>query len=88
MVMVGGVYVIGSYSKQASKYYIGIMVRIDMRQTYTRTFFSSRLADGFCGLSRTLTAMAAATAKATDVKKPKTFCTRTKVECMMDAVLV
>lgn len=74
MVMVGGVYV--------------IMVRIDMRQTYTRTFFSSRLADGFCGLSRTLTAMAAATAKATDVKKPKTFCTRTKVECMMDAVLL
>lgn len=59
-----------------------------MRQTYTRTFFSSRLADGFCGLSRTLTAMAAATAKATDVKKPKTFCTRTRVECMMDAVLL
>lgn len=59
-----------------------------MRQTYTRTFFSSRLADGFCGLNRTLTAMAAATAKATDVKKPKTFCTRTRVECMMDAVLL
>ena len=28
--------------------------------------------------------MAAATAKATDVKKPKTFWTRTRLECMFD----
>jgi hypothetical protein len=34
-------------------------------------------------MSTTLTAIAAATANAADVKKPKTFCTRTKVECML-----
>lgn len=34
-------------------------------------------------MSSTLKAMAAATAKAADVKKPKTLCTRTTVECMI-----
>lgn len=51
--------------------------------TYTLTFLSSRLAEGDCGLSTTLIAMAAATAKATDVKKPKTFWIRTRLECIL-----
>lgn len=34
-------------------------------------------------MSSTLTAIAAATANAADVKKPKTLCTRTTVECMI-----
>lgn len=50
---------------------------------YTFTFLSSRLADGACGLRTTLIAMAAATAKATEVKKPKTFWTRTRLECIL-----
>jgi hypothetical protein len=38
----------------------------------TCTFLSSRLALGAWGMSRTLKAMAAATANAAEVKKPKT----------------
>jgi hypothetical protein len=34
-------------------------------------------------MSKTLKAMAAATANAAEVKKPKTLCTRTSVECMI-----
>jgi hypothetical protein len=34
-------------------------------------------------MNRTLNAMAAATANAAEVKKPKTLCTRTSVECMI-----
>ena len=36
----------------------------------------------------TLTAIAAATAKATEVKKPKTFWMRTRLECMVRVVLL
>lgn len=56
--------------------------------TYTFTFLSSRLAEGACGLRTTLTAIAAATAKATEVKKPKTFWIRTRLECMAGGCLV
>ena len=35
-------------------------------------------------MSSTLTAIAAATANAADVKKPKTVCTRTRDECMLE----
>lgn len=38
-------------------------------------------------MSRTLRAMAAATANAADVKKPKTVCTRTSVEYIFAGVL-
>ena len=51
--------------------------------TYTFTFFNSKLAVGVCGLSNTLTAMTAATVKATEVKKPKTFWMRTREECIV-----
>ena len=50
---------------------------------YTCTFLNSSFAEGVWGLRTTLTAIAAATAKATEVKKPKTFWTRTRVECML-----
>jgi hypothetical protein len=35
-------------------------------------------------MSRTLTAIAAATANAADVKNPKTVCTRTRDECILE----
>ena len=41
--------------------------------TNTCTFCSSNFADGVCGLKTTLKAMAAATAKTTEVKYPNTF---------------
>lgn len=41
------------------------------------------LALGFCGVMKLLSAITAATLKATVVKKPKTFCSRTRVECMI-----
>ena len=49
---------------------------------YTWTLLSSNVAEGVCGLSTTLQPMATAKAKTTDVKKPKTFCSRTSVECI------
>jgi hypothetical protein len=42
------------------------------------------LADGFCGEMKLLSAMTLATVKATVVKKPKTFCRRTSVECIVE----
>ena len=41
------------------------------------------LADGSCGEIRVLSAITVATVKATVVKNPKTFCSRTRVECML-----
>jgi hypothetical protein len=55
---------------------------IETEYTYTWTFCSFTLADGACGVTTTERAMIAATKKATVVKKPKTFCTRTRAECM------
>ena len=53
-------------------------------KTYTCTFRTSTLADGDCGKKRTERAIRPATLKATVVKKPKTFCTRTREECMLE----
>lgn len=41
------------------------------------------LALGLCGDMKLLSAITAATVKATVVKKPKTFCSRTSAECMI-----
>lgn len=41
------------------------------------------LAVGFCGEMKLLSAITVATVKATVVKKPKTFCSRTRAECML-----
>jgi hypothetical protein len=38
---------------------------------------------GDCGAMKLLSAITAATLKATVVKKPKTFCSRTSAECMI-----
>lgn len=51
--------------------------------TYTCTSFTVTLALGVRGAIRSEHAIRAATAKATVVKKPKTFCARTMVECIV-----
>jgi hypothetical protein len=38
---------------------------------------------GVCGDMKLLSAITVATVKATVVKKPKTFCSRTRAECMI-----
>ena len=53
-------------------------------KTYTCTFRTSTLADGDCGKKRTERAIRPATLKATVVKKLKTFCTRTREECILE----
>jgi hypothetical protein len=45
------------------------------------------LALGDCGVMKLLSAITAATLKATVVKKPKTFCSRTSAECMIVEVV-
>lgn len=50
--------------------------------TYTCTFRSSSDAEGDCGHTSTLSAMATPTANTTDVKKPKTFWMRMRLECI------
>ena len=51
--------------------------------TYTWTFCSCTVADGFWGVIKDESAITVATVKATVVKKPNTFCTRTRAECMV-----
>lgn len=51
-------------------------------RTYTCTFRISSFALGLCGLTRLESAISAPTEKATVVKKPKTFCSRTSEECI------
>jgi hypothetical protein len=52
-------------------------------QTYTWTSLTAMLALGVRGAIRSEHAIKAATAKATVVKNPKTFCARTMVECIL-----
>lgn len=52
-------------------------------ETYTCTFRKATLAVGVWGWMKVDSAMTAATEKATVVKKPKTFCIRTRVECIV-----
>jgi len=51
--------------------------------TYTCTFRSVMSAEGEVGKRKEEMATPAATAKAADVKKPKTFCRRTSEECIL-----
>lgn len=53
---------------------------------YTCTLRKSTLADGSCGEMMTETAMRAPTQNATVVKKPNTFCARTRLECILAAM--
>ena len=50
---------------------------------YTCMLRNSTLAAGVCGARRTENAVKRAVQKATVVKKPKTFCALTKVECIL-----
>lgn len=50
--------------------------------TNTCTLRTCMLAEGFCGVTSTESATKIATAKATVVKYPKTFCARTREECI------
>jgi hypothetical protein len=52
-------------------------------RTYTWIFRICRLAVGVWGWRKLDMAITAATQNATVVKKPKTFCPRTKVECIV-----
>lgn len=51
--------------------------------TNTERSLTSTLALGVRGAVKSQTAIRAATANKTVVKKPKTFCERTRVECMV-----
>lgn len=51
--------------------------------TDTWRLFTNILADGVLGERKSENAIRAATAKATVVKKPKTFCPLTREECML-----
>ena len=44
------------------------------------------LAEGLCRVSRTEQAVSSAVQNATVVKKPKTFCALTRVECILSAL--
>ena len=54
--------------------------------TDTWTLRSAIVAEGVCGEKITDTAASAAMVKATVVKKPKTFCSLTRLECMVSGV--
>jgi len=54
--------------------------------TYTWTFRNCNEALGDWALKTTLTAMTAATAKATEVKKPKTFWIRVRLLCIFNGL--
>lgn len=61
----------------------GIMVCSRIRVTYTWTLRNSMLARGYWGMRSTESAVNSAVQNATVVKKPNTFCTLTKVECIL-----
>ena len=61
----------------------GIMVCYRTRVTYTWTLRNSILARGCWGMISTESAVNSAVQNATVVKNPNTFCTLTKVECIL-----
>lgn len=78
----GGIVVRPAFHSE-STFSKGIMVCYRTRVTYTWTLRNSTLARGCWGMISTESAVNSAVQNATVVKNPNTFCTLTKVECIL-----